>query len=87
MPGRGGQAPDALCRCLAARHGLGKRLVRECIAFAREAGYRGMMLWTNDCLTAARGIYVAEGFVLASEDRHHSFGVDLVGQTWTLNFG
>ena len=60
--------------------GLGKRLVRECIAFAREAGYRGMMLWTNDCLTAARGIYVAEGFVLASEDRHHSFGVDLVGQ-------
>jgi DNA-binding MarR family transcriptional regulator/predicted GNAT family acetyltransferase len=67
--------------------GLGKRLVRECIAFAREAGYRGMTLWTNDCLTAARGIYVAEGFVLASEEKHHSFGVDLVGQTWTLDFG
>jgi len=67
--------------------GLGKRLVRECIAFAREAGYRGMTLWTNDCLTAARGIYVAEGFVLASEERHHSFGVDLVGQNWTLDLG
>ncbi len=45
-----------------------------------------MTLWTNDCLAAARGIYVAEGFVLASEERHHSFGVDLVGQNWTLNF-
>ncbi|MCZ8315199.1 helix-turn-helix domain-containing GNAT family N-acetyltransferase [Phreatobacter sp.] len=67
--------------------GLGKRLVAECIAFAREAGYRGMTLWTNDCLTAARGIYVAEGFVLASEERHQSFGVDLVGQNWTLDFG
>lgn len=66
--------------------GLGRRLVRDCIAFAREAGYAGMTLWTNDILAAARRIYVDEGFVLAAEERHHSFGVDLVGQNWTLNF-
>lgn len=66
--------------------GLGRRLVRECIAFAKDAGYAGMTLWTNDCLAAARRIYVAEGFVLAAEEKHHSFGVDLVGQNWTLDF-
>ncbi|MDP2800580.1 MAG: helix-turn-helix domain-containing GNAT family N-acetyltransferase [Phreatobacter sp.] len=67
--------------------GLGRRLVRDCIAFAREAGYAGMTLWTNDCLAAARGIYIDEGFVLAAEEKHHSFGVDLIGQNWTLDFG
>lgn len=66
--------------------GLGRRLVRECIAFAKDAGYAGMTLWTNDCLAAARRIYVAEGFVLAAEEKHHSFGVDLVGQNWMLDF-
>ncbi len=67
--------------------GLGRRLVRDCIAFAKAAGYAGMTLWTNDCLAAARRIYVDEGFVLAAEEKHHSFGVDLVGQNWTLDFG
>ena len=67
--------------------GLGRRLVRDCIAFAKGAGYRGMTLWTNDILAAARRIYGDEGFVLAAEERHHSFGVDLVGQNWTLDFG
>ncbi|AVO44571.1 bifunctional helix-turn-helix transcriptional regulator/GNAT family N-acetyltransferase [Phreatobacter cathodiphilus] len=67
--------------------GLGRRLVRDCIAFAKGAGYRGMTLWTNDILAAARRIYVDEGFVLQAEERHHSFGVDLVGQNWTLDFG
>jgi DNA-binding MarR family transcriptional regulator/N-acetylglutamate synthase-like GNAT family acetyltransferase len=67
--------------------GLGRRLVRDCIAFAKGAGYRGITLWTNDCLAAARRIYVDEGFALVSEERHHSFGVDLVGQNWTLDFG
>lgn len=63
---------------------LGKALVREAIGFARGAGYRRMILWTNDILHAARAIYVAEGFRLMAEERHHSFGQDLVGQNWEL---
>lgn len=62
--------------------GLGRRLVREAMGFAQGAGYSRMVLWTNDILTAARKIYESEGFVLIGEDRHHSFGQDLVGQTW-----
>ncbi|CAN7319571.1 bifunctional helix-turn-helix transcriptional regulator/GNAT family N-acetyltransferase [Bosea sp. LjRoot237] len=62
--------------------GLGKRLVREALAFARTAGYRRMVLWTNDILHAARAIYIAEGFRLVAEEKHHSFGKDLVGQNW-----
>lgn len=66
--------------------GLGKRLVREAVGFAREAGYARMVLWTNDILHAARAIYIAEGFKLVAEERHHSFGQDLVGQNWELVF-
>ncbi|MGO4335933.1 GNAT family N-acetyltransferase [Labrys sp. KB_33_2] len=66
-------------------HGLGKRLVRACIERARALGYASLTLWTNDILIAARNIYQAEGFQLAAENRHHSFGKDLVGQTWTLD--
>ncbi len=65
-------------------HRLGARLVEECVRFARDAGYRRMRLWTNDPLTAARHLYLAAGFVLTGEQRHHSFGVDLVGQTYEL---
>ncbi|NED33429.1 GNAT family N-acetyltransferase [Streptomyces sp. SID8499] len=64
---------------------LGTRLVGECLAFAREAGYEQVTLWTNDVLTAARKIYQSFGFTLADEERHHSFGHDLVGQNWTLD--
>ncbi len=64
--------------------GLGKRLVREAIGFARDAGYERMVLWTNGILHAARGIYLAEGFRLVAEEKHHSFGQDLVGQNWEL---
>ncbi len=64
--------------------GLGRRLVREAIDFARHCGYRKLSLWTNDCLHAARAIYVAAGFKLLSEEPHHSFGKQLVGQYWAL---
>lgn len=65
--------------------GLGKKLVREAVGFARAAGYRRMVLWTNDILHAARAIYVAEGFRLVAEEKHRSFGQDLVGQNWELD--
>ncbi len=65
--------------------GLGKRLVSECVSFARTAGYQAVTLWTNDVLVAARRIYEQAGFRLVEEHRHHSFGRDLVGQNWTLN--
>ena len=63
-------------------HRLGARLVEECLAFARAAGYRRMVLWTNDPLAAARKIYLDAGFELVAEEPHHSYGVDLVGQTY-----
>lgn len=64
--------------------GLGRRLVRECTLFARAAGYRKIVLWTNSVLTAARAIYETEGYRCVKSEPHHSFGHDLVGETWEL---
>ncbi|MEV2240390.1 GNAT family N-acetyltransferase [Micromonospora sp. NPDC049891] len=64
--------------------GIGSRLVDKCLTFARQAGYRHVVLWTNDMLESARRIYQAAGFTLIDEKPHQSFGDDLVGQTWSL---
>jgi DNA-binding MarR family transcriptional regulator/GNAT superfamily N-acetyltransferase len=64
--------------------GLGKRLVQECIAFAREKGYRKLVLWTQSGLLAARGIYKGCGFELKKTETHASFGVKLAGEYWEL---
>lgn len=67
--------------------GLGAHLVRECEHFARRAGYRKIVLWTNSNLLAARGIYRKAGYHLVKSEPHHSFGHDLVGETWELALG
>jgi GNAT superfamily N-acetyltransferase len=64
--------------------GLGRRLVGECITFARACGYRSIMLWTQSILVAARNIYQDAGFVLVASESHRSFGQSLVGETWEL---
>ena len=65
--------------------GLGARLTDECIAFARSKGYKKMMLWTNSCLTAARGIYAKRGFKLVKSEAYQGFGqTNLVSETWEL---
>lgn len=66
-------------------HGIGKRLVDEAVRFSRASGYSSIMLWTQDCLAAARKIYQGAGFVLEREEPHHSFGADLNGQYWRLD--
>jgi DNA-binding MarR family transcriptional regulator/N-acetylglutamate synthase-like GNAT family acetyltransferase len=64
--------------------GLGTRFVEECIRFARRTGYKTLTLWTNSVLDTARHIYEGHGFELVEEEKHHSFGHDLVGQNWEL---
>lgn len=63
--------------------GIGSRLVDECLRFARQVGYKKIVLWTNSVLVSARRIYDKAGFQLVEEEEHHSFGKDLVGQIFT----
>lgn len=64
--------------------GLGTKLVEECVQFARQTGYKKLVLWTNSILVEARHIYKKIGFNLVAEESHHSFGHDLVGETWEI---
>ena len=64
--------------------GLGRELTARCLQFARECGYRRVKLWTQQSLLAGRHVYIQAGFVKTSEQAHHSFGHDLVGETWEL---
>ena len=64
--------------------GIGRRLVEECVQFARRAAYKKLTLWTQSSLLAARGIYKQAGFKLVSTEPHNSFGVQLVGEYWEL---
>ena len=63
---------------------LGERLVAECERFARERGYRRIVLWTDSNLAAARGIYRKAGYRLTGSEPHRSFGPDVVGESWEL---
>jgi DNA-binding MarR family transcriptional regulator/N-acetylglutamate synthase-like GNAT family acetyltransferase len=65
--------------------GIGKRLVEECIRFSRRAGYQKLTLWTQSILHAARHIYEQAGFRVVQQQQHHSFGKDLIAETWELS--
>jgi DNA-binding MarR family transcriptional regulator/GNAT superfamily N-acetyltransferase len=66
--------------------GIGKLLVDQCVAFAREAGYERMRLWTHSIQKAARKLYAAAGFEVVETANHRSFGKDLESEIWELRF-
>jgi GNAT superfamily N-acetyltransferase len=65
--------------------GLGAQLVDTCLEFARTAGYKRMVLWTNTPLVAARHIYLSRGFKLTDEEPHDMFGEEVLSQTYELD--
>jgi hypothetical protein len=58
--------------------------VKTCLAFARDVGYREMMLWTHQVLTGARRIYAAHGFEITETEMHDDFGKPELGEIWRL---
>jgi GNAT superfamily N-acetyltransferase len=64
--------------------GVGKAMIKQCIEFAREVGYKRVVLWTQSILGSARRLYKAEGFQLVKEEEHEGFGTALVGELWEL---
>jgi DNA-binding MarR family transcriptional regulator/GNAT superfamily N-acetyltransferase len=62
--------------------GIGRRLIDECVCFARRARYRKLTLWTQSDLDAARHLYTLAGFRRVGQERHESFGKKLVAETW-----
>jgi DNA-binding MarR family transcriptional regulator/N-acetylglutamate synthase-like GNAT family acetyltransferase len=64
--------------------GIGGRLVAECVRFAGQAGYKKITLWTHSQLLTARHLYREAGFTLVAKQPTHSFGKDLVDETWEL---
>jgi N-acetylglutamate synthase-like GNAT family acetyltransferase len=80
-----GQLRMLLVEPSARGHGLGRRLVAECVREARQAGYRKMMLWTNGALDHAAHLYRDAGFRIVAEERQKHFGHDQVEQTWELD--
>lgn len=65
--------------------GVGRALTEQCIRFARDRNYKRIVLWTQSMLIAARDIYARAGFRMTAEEPNHSFGVDLVSETWQLD--
>ena len=65
--------------------GLGQRLLDACLEYARGTGYRHMMLWTHESHRAACGLYRKNGFAVTGEKATHSFGTDVVEQTWEID--
>ncbi|RGP80772.1 acetyltransferase [Fusarium longipes] len=64
--------------------GVGTALVQACIDFAREAGYEHVNLWTQSLLEGARRIYTKAGFRMIETKPHSDWGVDLVGEFWSM---
>ena len=66
--------------------GLGQELLQTCLGFARGVGYDGMTLWTHKSHAAACALYAKNGFTAVDEQPVHSFGCDLIEQTWEIMF-